>query len=241
MTKPTHRLRWILIAAATVLALGAGAVVWLFYSGDAPPPADLDTAAKAVRSPSGNATPVVVDGRWVVDPGLGKGDGDGGSFAGFRVEEELARFGHNTAVGRTADVTGTIEISGTRLTSADVKVDLTTIQSDEFRRDRRIQEALDTSKYPDATFKLTQPVDLGAIPDDGKRIKVEAEGDLTIHGVTKAATVSLEAERSGAVVTVTGSTPVTFADFDVETPTAPMVLSVDEKGTIEFQLYLKKA
>ena len=42
------------------------------------------------------------------------------------------------------------------------------------------------------------------------------------------------------VVVVTGSAPVVFADYDVETPSAPIVLSLDDHGVIEFQLFLTR-
>ena len=82
------------------------------------------------------------------------------TFAGFRVEV-LQSIGSSTAVRRTPDVAGTVEIVGTTLSSAEIVVDLTSIQSDEARREGRIQQALDTDASPTATFLLTEPIKLG--------------------------------------------------------------------------------
>ena len=51
-----------------------------------------------------------VAGTWVVDTETGEFDYESatGTFAGFRIEEELASIGSTTAVGRTGDVAGSM-------------------------------------------------------------------------------------------------------------------------------------
>lgn len=98
------------------------------------------------------------------------------------VDEELANIGAATAVGRTPAVTGSIELSGTTLSAAAFEADLTQLASDESRRDRAIQRALETGTYPNATFTLAEPVDLGTLPAEGETVEVSAVGDLTVHG-----------------------------------------------------------
>jgi hypothetical protein len=49
--------------------------------------------------------------------------------------EEFASIGVADAVGRTAEVTGAAEIDGERITSAELEADLTTLVSDESRRE----------------------------------------------------------------------------------------------------------
>jgi hypothetical protein len=46
---------------------------------------------------------------------------------------------------------------------------------------------------------------------------------------------------AGDSILIVGSTDVTFADYGIETPTAQMVLSVADEGTIELQLWLTRA
>ena len=58
-------------------------------------------------------------------------------------------------------MTGTVVIDGTTVTAADIEVDLTTITTNNSRRNSKVQEALDTDQFPTATFSLTEPIDLG--------------------------------------------------------------------------------
>ena len=65
------------------------------------------------------------DGVWTVDNDLGtfEFDSASGSFAGFRVDEELT-IGATTAVGRTDAITGTVTVTEGSLTAAELTVDL---------------------------------------------------------------------------------------------------------------------
>ncbi|MFL5751299.1 MAG: YceI family protein [Chloroflexota bacterium] len=116
------------------------------------------------------------------------------------------------------------------------------LRSDRPQRDGQLRrQALETGTYPTATFKLTQPMDLGTVPADGQVIESTATGDLTIHGTTKSVQIPVEARVSGDVVTVTGSTDILFADYGISRPQSFMVLSIADRGTMEFQLQFTKA
>jgi polyisoprenoid-binding protein YceI len=164
----------------------------------------------------------------------------GSSEAGYRVAEVL--FGQSTtAVGRTSDVTGEFVIDGTTIASASFEVDLTTVSSDESRRDGQFQNRIiDTSTYPTATFELTQPITLDGVPDDLEEITVSATGNLTLHGVTKSVTFELTARRNGDTVELNGTIPVTFSDYGIDNPSGGPA-SVGDTGEIEFLLTLAHA
>ena len=49
-------------------------------------------------------------------------------------------------------------------------------------------------------------------------------------------TFPLEAKLVSDTVVVVGSLDVTFADFGVEVPRSPVVVSVDDHGVLELQL-----
>ena len=88
-----------------------------------------------------------------------------------------------------------------------------------FRRDGQLaRQGIQTSQFPNATFKLTQPIELGPLPPDGQAVNVTAIGDFTLHGVTKPVQIALQAKRSGTTIAVTGSLPVKFADYGVSAP-----------------------
>jgi polyisoprenoid-binding protein YceI len=159
---------------------------------------------------------------------------------GYRVDETLAQNRANTAVGRTAQVTGTLSLDGATISSVDVTADLTRLTSDDNRRDGQLhQQALETDLFPQATFKLTTPIDLGTAPVDGQTITAAATGELTLHGVTKTVQVPIQSQLSGDVVTVTGSLEIQFADYQIQEPVSFAILSIEDHGTMEFQLHFR--
>lgn len=161
---------------------------------------------------------------------------------GYRVQEELAGIGAKTAVGRTPDVSGSITIAGTTIPKADFTADLSTLQSDESGRDGTIHnQAIETTKFPTATFKLTEPIELEKIPAQGTKVSVDTTGTLTLHGVTKDVTIPLEAERNGDTIAVTGQLDIPFADYGIQKPTSFKVLSIDDHGILEVQLFFTKS
>jgi polyisoprenoid-binding protein YceI len=244
----------LLIGVAVIALVGAGAGgVWWFLKDDAPAEVSLDAAVESVAGADsgsgsavdGSATATVdgIDGSWVVDTETGEFDFEGatGTFAGFRIEEELAAIGSTTAVGRTGDVTGSITIEGTALTAARFEVDMTTISTNESRRDDRVQDALETADHPTGTFTVTEPVELGEGAASGEPVAVTAVGDLTIHGVTRQVEIPLDAQLVDDTVVVTGSLDISFSDFDVDVPDSQVVVSVEDHGVMEMQLLLTRA
>ena len=257
---PARRNRWLTVGlAAIVIALLAGAAYgfsYFFLRAPAPAAVGLSsasptaTATSTASAPATSATPAAssagtgqgLDGTWNVDPSIGSFSDFSSSFVGYRVDEELANVGAATAVGRTPDVTGSLTLAGTTITAVDISADLSTLQSDESRRDGQLRtQALETNTFPTATFSLTQPIELGSVPADGQVIQATATGDLTIHGVTKSVAIPIEARLSDDVVTVTGSIDILFADYEIDRPTSFAVLSIADHGTMELQLQFTKA
>lgn len=235
--------RTITVGLVLVVALlGAGA--WWFLRDDAPAEADLATAVESVQDEAGSSSTTAGDegvaGTWTVDTETGDFTYESatGTFAGFRIEEELSGIGSTTAVGRTDAVSGEATIEGTTLTAADFEVDLTTITTETSMRDDKVQEALETGEFPTATFTLAEPVELGAAAADGEPIEVTATGDLTVHGVTRPVDLAIEAQLVDGTVVLVATTELTFSDFDVEVPSSPAVLSVDDHGVLEAQILL---
>jgi polyisoprenoid-binding protein YceI len=247
----TTRLK-VLIGVVTAIVLVAAGGIWWFLRDDAPAEVSLAAAVESVAgadsggdaTASGSTGAVDgIEGSWVVDTETGEFDYESatGTFAGFRIEEELASIGSTTAVGRTGDLTGSITIEGTTLTAASFEVDMTTITTNESRRDDRVQEALETEDNPTGSFTLTDPVALGDGAASGEPVAVTAVGDLTIHGVTRQVAIPLEAQLVDDTVVVTGSLDITFSDFDVDVPDSQVVVSVEDHGVMEMQLLLTQA
>jgi polyisoprenoid-binding protein YceI len=198
----------------------------------------VDPSAGASSAPLSGG----VDGTWNVDTSLGSFGDFSDSFVGYRVQEQLANIGGNTAVGRTPDVSGSLAIAGTKVTAVTVEANLTTLKSDDNRRDGQLsRQGLETSTFPTATFTLTIPIDLGSVPADGVEIDVTASGQLTLHGQTKDVQIPLKAKLSGSTIIVTGSLGIAFADYGISKPNSFAVLSIADTGTFELHLLFTKA
>ncbi len=244
---PGKSRKWWYIGGAALLALVVVAVaVWYFvFRDDSPEAVDITRAgetAQEERSGSGSASDSSLDGTWQIDPTIGSFSDFTGTFVGYRVQEELASIGAKTAVGRTPDVTGSLQVDGTTIPEATFTANLTTLQSDSDRRDGALaNQAIETSQFPEATFELTEPIELDSVPADGATIEVDAVGDLTLHGVTREVTIPLEAQRNGDVIAVTGQLDIQFADYDIDQPQSFAVLSIEDHGILEVQLFFSKA
>ncbi len=248
----SRRTKWILgVAAVLVVAIGF-ATWWVFFRDTAPPPVAIEDAVAVIEGPAeegdGDTTETTaaattssttttqpdesgVDGRWTVETQLG-------SFVGYRVQEELAGIGAKTAVGRTQGLEGSLTIAGTTITAVDITADLTRLESDDSRRDGALRDrGLETNEFPTATFSLTQPIELDSVPAEGAPVSATAAGDLTIHGVTRSVEIALEAQLADGVIVVVGSLPINMLDHDIEPPVGFSVLSIDEDGEMEFQLF----
>jgi len=239
-----------LVGIVAVIAIAAAAGVYGFatlFLHPAPSAVGLDPgssqpAASIGSLPTGATSTLAsgVDGSWTIDASIGSFSDFSDSWVGYRVDETLAGNRANTAVGRTPDVTGTLALSGSQVTAVDVTANLQTLHSDDNRRDGQLhRQALETDQFPQATFKLTGPIELGSTPADGQTINATATGELTLHGVTKSVQVPIEARLSGDVVTVVGSIDIQFADYAVEPPTSFAILSVEDHGTLELQLHFR--
>ena len=169
------------------------------------------------------------------------------SVVGYRVRERLANLSADSdAVGRTNAVTGTATIAtsgdGPAVTAAEFTVDMTTITSDRGMRDNRLRnDGIETDRFPTSTFTLTTPVAIPAAAIGGAQVDVILHGDLSLHGVTKTVDIPAAAQLNGGVVQVLGSLDFPFADFAINPPNIAGFVSVEDHGTLEFQVNLTKS
>jgi len=228
--------------AVLILAIVGFGAWWFFIRDDAPESANLSDAQKTLdEQSSGSDDPAgSVDGAWNVDTTVGSFSDFSSTWAGYRVKEQLASIGANTAVGRTPNVSGSMTVDGNQVTAVDVDVDLTTLESDSGQRDAAMHgRGLQSDQFPKATFKLTEPIQL---PDSiGDSVTATATGELTIHGVTKPVTVDVQADVSGTTAAVVGQAPIALSDYGIDAPTGFSVLSIDDQGTFEFQIFFSKS
>jgi polyisoprenoid-binding protein YceI len=235
--------RIVVIVAAVAILAGAGVGAWWFFiRDDAPPRASREAAVEGSTGAGACDTDVTVDdvqGTWTIDGSAGSVAEGTGTFAGYRIEEELASIGGQTAAGRTADVSGDLTVDGDQVTEASFEVDMTTLQSDESRRDDQLRSrGLETERFPTSTFSLTEPIDIPADAQACEGINLTATGDLDLHGVTRPVDVELDASLDGDQIVLAGSAPIVLADYDIQKPTGGPILSVADQGTFEIQFVL---
>jgi len=237
-----------LLGALGVLAIagviGAGALYYFVIRNDSPDAVSIDSAIQAARSgtpgagnngQTGDDRDRAMAGTWRVVPGAN-------SFVGYRVQEELAGIGSSTAVGRSNGVDGNLQFDGDKITAVQVTADLTQLKSDKAPRDGQLKrQAIETDKFPSATFALSSPIDIKDVPDAGSKVTQDVKGKLTLHGVTKDVSLSVQGVLDNNQVIVVGSTQIQFADYNIQKPQSQAVLGVEDKGVMEFQLVFAKA
>jgi polyisoprenoid-binding protein YceI len=233
----------IAVAAVVVAVAIAGFLIFQVFSGDTPPEAALSSSSVSAPSGSGAGSGSGdLAGSWTLNTSSGSLADGSSTFAGYRVEEKLSTLGTHDAVGRTQQVDGSMTLTDAQVKSLDVSVDMTTLTSDDDRRDGQLHErGLETDAFPTATFSLTEPIDIAKPPGVGETIDATATGDLTLHGVTKQVSVPVEARWDGARIEIAGSVDITIADYGIEKPVGFIVLSIADTGTIEFHLLFERA
>lgn len=243
-------LKLVLLGLGVVVLALVGSFAFLaLRNSDAPPEVALSDAPATTVAPDipaegagepDEGSPATADGRWVVRAGDGT---EAGTVVGYRVTEEFASIPNPVeAVGRTPAVTGDLTVSGAVVDAVTITADLTQLSSDETRRDNYIRgRGLEIDAFPEATFTLTEPIDLGEAPEDGEDVDATAIGDFTLHGVTQPVAIPLEARWTGDTLEVIGSLDVVFADFEIETPSIGGFVSVEDEGTMELRLLLDRS
>jgi len=241
----------LLIAAPltlVILAVAGIAAWWFVIRSDASPLDDplpiptslLNTSATvtpapAVTEPGATAGPTTAAGdrqTWAIVSGQSEAD--------YYVGETLASIGvPSTASGKTSDITGTffLNADGTALDTSKTSqfvVDVTTLASNESRRDNRVQQALETSKFPTATFTATSisGLDTSSITD-GATVTFDLNGTFELHGVTKDVTWTVEAKREQNVISAIANLDFLFADYDISPPQIGGFVSVQDHGTLQ--------
>jgi polyisoprenoid-binding protein YceI len=237
-------------------------LVWYFIFRDTSP-ADVNSkAANEAREEALTEAEISqvesLNGIWVIDTEIGVFDDAcltevcGSSFVGFRIDEELVGIGGKTVVGRTPGINGQFTIEGTRILSSGdlstvggtpiVTADMTRLITDDSGRNNAIKkQAIETDRYPEASFVITEPIDFSSETTLDTGFETEVVGDLTIHGVTRQERIVLKVSFDGSRILVYGElAPVRLADYEIEKPRSAVVLSVEDVAIMELQLYFKK-
>lgn len=133
-----------------------------------------------------------------------------------------------TAVGKTSTMTGDIYLDGGVIQPSTIQVDVSTLTSDESKRDNKVRSALDVTTHKYAIFKITG-AEGNPVLKDGQETAIKLKGNMTIKGTEKPLTFEGTAKLSGDTVALNVSSTFKMTDFGVSPPNiAGFVAVVDE-------------
>jgi polyisoprenoid-binding protein YceI len=146
------------------------------------------------------------------------------------------------AIGRTSEITGGLGVDNAgQIIPAESKfvINVGSLKSDRDMRDGYIRRrTLETDKYPTVEFAPTGLRGLPKVlPTSGKHT-FDVIGNLTVKGVTKPTTWRVTAEAKNGQVTGNAATAFTFADFSMDQPRVPVLLSVADTIRLEYDFTL---
>jgi polyisoprenoid-binding protein YceI len=215
--------RWILASVVAIVVIIVGAVAAFIKLG--PSFAPLALPQGLVSASSGP-----LSGTWQVADG---------SLAGFRIEDTALGLS-NYVGGQTRAVTGVIAVSGNSVTSAQFRINLSTVKVSG-KTQPQLATSLGTRDHPVAVFTLTKPVTLSRAFPAGRTITETATGDLAMNGTSHPVTVTLTARRDGRELQTAGSIQVQFARWGIKQPADfGFAGSLADHGDAEFLLILHR-
>lgn len=152
------------------------------------------------------------------------------------IQFKIKHLGYSWVIGRFNKFDGNFSFDEKNPAAAkvEVNIDTSSVDTNHAERDKhlRSKDFLDVSKYPSAKFVSTSFADKG----NGK---AELKGNLTLHGVTKPVTISVEQIGHGADPWggyrrgFAGSTTLTLADFGINYNLGPASKDVEMFFSIE--------
>jgi len=171
------------------------------------------------------------------------------SRASYRVDEEFLEdslsklgieAGQKDVVGSTHAVEGQIELNlgdlSAPLGENSFSVDLSTLESDQDRRDKYIREnGPNFSRFPMATFTATSLSGLPESYKEGEEIQFQVSGDLTVHEVTVPTTFDATAKVEGDTLTGVLTTRGLISNFGIVPPDFARTLTVADDFGIQVE------
>ena len=216
-----------------VAAVVAGIAVWYFAVRE-----DAKLATQAPAIPTDllrDGEPVAIDGvlTYRIIPEE--------SEAAYFADEQLASLSlPSTAKGATNEIEGVFYLSedGFALApepASTFTIDLTSLKSNESRRDTRVQQARETRIYPMATFTISSVAGYDDSIPDGEEQVLTLGGVLDIHGVQNQVTWDVRARRDGNLITALATITFRFDDFGIRPPSFAGFVSVGDELTLQLQ------
>ena len=142
----------------------------------------------------------------------------------------------HTAVGRTPAVCGTMQIDGDKVTAASFKADLITTDSATKSAVTGTSRRVGWKRISSPRPPSCSAIPYLQTPAPGTVMNTNANGDLTIHGVTKRVTIPLMARWNGDTIDLSGGTGIVLADYGMHPLSVAGFVKTADHGSFELQL-----
>jgi polyisoprenoid-binding protein YceI len=149
--------------------------------------------------------------------------------------------GLTKTIGKTSDINGSLTIdfsaSPPQLVSGEFAVDISTLSSDQSRRDNQIrQRYLESSRFPIASFVASQIQNAPDSYADGQPVTFQLAGDLTVREITQPVVFDVEATLQEDTISGEATTLIKMSDFGVTPPEFANVFTVADDTVIRIML-----
>ena len=137
---------------------------------------------------------------------------------------------------RTTALSGTLTVSTSRSPAFDgsLAVDLRTLDTGISLRNTHLRENyLEVNKGPGYDQATVSDIDLNGLNPDTPQGKGSFTGALTLHGVKKAVTGSVDVRQAGGGLQIKASFPINLSDYSIS---APRYMGVGVKNTVQVQV-----
>ncbi|MGB0386216.1 MAG: YceI family protein [Ardenticatenaceae bacterium] len=165
-------------------------------------------------------------------------------FFGGAVSQLGKDLGFFTAIGLTNEVNGQLVLNfegAPSLESGEVTVDISTLTSDDDRRDGRIREKhLQSATYPLAQFIASGIEGAPASYEEGQEVAFKLVGEMTIREITKPATFDVTAKLEGDTITGVATTQLLMTDFGFDPPDIGDFLKAENEVLVTVNLTAKE-
>ena len=176
------------------------------------------------------------------------------SRASYLVDEEFLEnalsklgieAGKKDVVGSTHVVEGQLQFYPDNLSAGlgenSFTVDLSTLESDQDRRDKWIRENGPTfDRFPHALFTATSISGLPDSYDEGQEIQFQVTGDLTVHETKVPVTFDVTATLENDILSGILTTRSLISNFGIEPPAFAQTLTVADEFGIQVEFTAKK-
>lgn len=166
--------------------------------------------------------------------------------AGYSIEETFINDNNrlNTAIGTTNVVTGEFTLNyadPAASTFGQFLVDISTLRSDQTRRDRAIRTRwLESNSYPLAAFDVTEVRNFPADPQEGKMIQFQLVGDMKVKETTRQEVWDVAATLQGDRLSGNATLATTLESYNIPIPSILGILSVTDGITLTLDFVFER-